>query len=39
MTLFEPSPDELRRALRDLDLDSLTPLEALQKLAELKRNA
>jgi DNA mismatch repair protein MutS len=39
MTLFEARDDELRRNLRELDLDTLTPLEALQKLVELKRNA
>jgi DNA mismatch repair protein MutS len=39
MTLFEAKDDELRRDLDDLDVDRLTPLEALQRLAELKRNA
>ncbi len=37
MTLFEAKDDELRRELHAIDLDRLTPLEALQKLAELKR--
>lgn len=30
-------PDPIRRAIETLDLDSLTPLEALNRLADLKR--
>ncbi len=37
MTLFEFKDDVLRKEIKDLDLDSLTPLEALQKLTELKK--
>lgn len=37
MTLFEIKDDALREELRKIDVDRLTPLEALQKLAELKR--
>ena len=36
MTLFEIKDDKLRSALNNIDIDKLTPLEALQKLAELK---
>lgn len=39
LTLFEMKDDALREEIRTIDLDSLTPLEALQKLAELKRKA
>jgi DNA mismatch repair protein MutS len=39
LTLFEIKDDALREEIRKIDLDSLTPLEALQKLAELKRKA
>ena len=37
MTLFEAKQDELRRSLHELDLDRLTPLEALKKLAAMNR--
>lgn len=37
MTLFEMKDDALREELRKLDLEKMTPLEALQKLAELKK--
>jgi DNA mismatch repair protein MutS len=37
LTLFEMKDDALRSALDGVDLNSLTPLEALQKLAELKK--
>ena len=37
LTLFAPEDDELRRALDGLDVNAMTPLEALQALAELKR--
>lgn len=36
MTLFEAKDDELRKEIRELNVDSMTPLEALKKLAELK---
>lgn len=39
MTLFEMKDDALREELRKLDLEKMTPLEALQKLAELKKRA
>jgi DNA mismatch repair protein MutS len=41
LTLFVPvgQDDELARELRSVDLDSLTPLEALNKLAELREKA
>lgn len=39
MTLFEMNDDALRAELRALDIERLTPLEALQKLAEMKRKA
>ena len=38
MTLFEMKDDKLREEIRKLDIEKLTPLEALQKLAELKKN-
>jgi DNA mismatch repair protein MutS len=37
MTLFEMKDDALREELRKLDVETMTPLEALQKLAELKK--
>lgn len=37
MTLFEMKDDTLREELKKIDIDTLTPLEALQKLAELKK--
>jgi DNA mismatch repair protein MutS len=36
---LETPPDPTVAALRDLDVDSMTPLEALNRLAELKRRA
>jgi DNA mismatch repair protein MutS len=39
MTLFEIKDDALREELRKLNLEKMTPLEALQKLAELKKKA
>lgn len=36
ITMFEMKDDELRDAIRKLDIDSLTPLEALKILARLK---
>ncbi|MDH3251405.1 MAG: DNA mismatch repair protein MutS [Ignavibacteria bacterium] len=38
MTLFEMKDDRLRKALDRIDVNSLTPIEALQKLAELKNS-
>jgi len=35
--LFDVQESELRKALIEVDVDNLTPLEALQKLDELKR--
>jgi DNA mismatch repair protein MutS len=35
--LFDQLESELRRQLSDMDIDSLTPLEALQKLDQLKK--
>jgi len=37
LTLFELKDDTLREELERIDLDRITPLEAMQKLAELKR--
>ncbi len=37
MTLFEMKDDVLREELDKLDVETMTPLEALQKLAELKK--
>jgi DNA mismatch repair protein MutS len=39
MTLFEIKDDVLREELRNLDLENMTPLEALQTLAAFKRKA
>ncbi|MBI5471324.1 MAG: DNA mismatch repair protein MutS [Ignavibacteriae bacterium] len=36
MTLFEMRDDALRSELQKIDVEKMTPLEALQKLAELK---
>jgi len=38
MTLFELKDDALRRELSAIDIEKLTPLEALQKLADLKKS-
>jgi len=37
LTLFEMRDDQLREEIKKLDLEKMTPLEALQKLAELKK--
>jgi DNA mismatch repair protein MutS len=37
LTLFEMRDDKLREELKKLDLEKMTPLEAMQKLAELKK--
>jgi DNA mismatch repair protein MutS len=39
LSLFTALEEELRTALRSLDVDRLTPLEALKLLAELKKKA
>jgi DNA mismatch repair protein MutS len=39
LTLFEMRDDKLREEIKKLDLEKMTPLEALQKLAELKKKA
>jgi DNA mismatch repair protein MutS len=36
LTMFEMKDDELRAAIGKLDIDSMTPLEALKLLAKLK---
>jgi DNA mismatch repair protein MutS len=37
MTLFEMKDDVLREELRKIDVDKMTPIEALQKLAGMKK--
>ncbi len=37
LTLFEMKDDKLRNEIKKIDIDKLTPLEALQILAELKK--
>jgi DNA mismatch repair protein MutS len=37
MTLFEMKDDRLREEMRKIDVETMTPLEALRKLAELKK--
>jgi DNA mismatch repair protein MutS len=37
MTMFEMKDDALHGELKKIDIETMTPLEALQKLAELKR--
>jgi DNA mismatch repair protein MutS len=37
MTLFELKDDALREEIKALDIEKMTPLEALQKLSELKK--
>ncbi len=39
LALFEVRDDELRRRLRDIDVNSMTPLDALTELAELVAHA
>ena len=39
LSLFTAIEEEVRNALRELDLDRLTPIEALARLAELKKKA
>ena len=38
LTLFEMKDDKLREELKKLDLEKMTPIEALQKLVELKNH-
>ena len=38
LTLFQEQESRLRKDLNTLDVNSLTPLEALQKLDELKKD-
>jgi DNA mismatch repair protein MutS len=37
MTLFEMKDEKLRLELKDLDIDKMTPLEAMKTLAEIKK--
>jgi DNA mismatch repair protein MutS len=37
LTLFEMKDDALREELRSLNIDDMTPMEAMQKLAEIKK--
>jgi len=37
LTLFEMKDDKLREEIKKLDIEKMTPLEAMQKLAELKK--
>ena len=37
ISLFEYKDDELRTEIKNIQVDSLTPLEALNKLNELKK--
>lgn len=37
LTLFETRDDQIRKELNEIDVNALTPLEALQKLSELKK--
>jgi DNA mismatch repair protein MutS len=39
LTLFETRDDALREELKSLDVERLTPLEALQKLSDLKKKS
>ncbi|RPI67143.1 MAG: hypothetical protein EHM43_09670 [Ignavibacteriae bacterium] len=36
LTMFEIKDDDLRQKVRQLDIDTMTPLDALRTLAELK---
>jgi DNA mismatch repair protein MutS len=37
INLFEMKDEELRKHISDISINSLTPLEALNKLSELKK--
>jgi DNA mismatch repair protein MutS len=39
MSIFEFQDDKLRGELNDLEIDKLTPIDALNKLNELKKKA
>src|SRR5205085_49168 len=39
LSLFTALEEELRQALRDIDVDAITPLDALRFLSELKKKA
>jgi hypothetical protein len=39
LALFTAVEEELRTALRAMDLDNITPIEALRQLAELKKKS
>ena len=39
LALFAPGPSEVERELRELDLDRMTPIDALLKLKELREKA
>jgi DNA mismatch repair protein MutS len=39
LTLFEMRDDKLREEIKNLDLEKMTPIEALQKLVELKKRS
>ena len=39
LTMFAPVSDAVRNALDQIDVDALTPLEALNELSRLKRLA
>jgi DNA mismatch repair protein MutS len=39
LTLFEMRDDKLREEINKLDLEKMTPIEALQRLAELKKRS
>ncbi len=39
LTMFEMKDDELRNTLNNLDINAMTPLEALKVLAKLKENS
>ena len=39
LSLFTALEEEIRSSLREIDLDSMTPLEALKFLTELKKKA
>jgi DNA mismatch repair protein MutS len=38
LTMFTVQDDELRRRMKDLDIDNMTPLQALQALVEMKES-
>jgi hypothetical protein len=39
LSLFTALEEELRNTLREINVDAITPLEALRLLAELKKKA